>query len=304
MAGLLQEFQGMVWLWLGVALCFALLSGVLRSAGFKGWLGEYKVRRWLARDLDPQHYHCAHNITLRLADGSTTQIDHVVASPFGVFVLETKHLQGWIFGSEKQPTWTQTIYRHRSSFQNPLRQNWRHIKALEEVLQVPLAQLHSVVVFTGDCHFKTAMPDCVTQGRDCVAYIQRHTETVLTAAQVAQCVQTLSQQRLQATRATHQAHVAHLSERHAKVHHKVVPDKKLVTKLRKEPVLNPPAMAPVGLSAQKPAVAMAPHADCPECGEGLVRRSLPHSDGSMRFFWRCTSFPNCRFLQAEEQQAA
>jgi restriction system protein len=31
------------------------------------------------------------------------QIDHVVVSPYGVFVIETKAMDGWIFGSEKQP---------------------------------------------------------------------------------------------------------------------------------------------------------------------------------------------------------
>lgn len=303
MAALWQQLQGIVWVWLGAAMAVALLSAWLRSARFKGWLGEYKVRRWLQRDLDAQHYHCAHNITLQLADGSTTQIDHVVVSPYGLFVLETKHLQGWIFGTEKQPTWTQTIYRHRSSFQNPLRQNWRHIKALQEVLQLPLAQLHSVVVFTGDCHFKTAMPACVTQGRGCIAFIQSHTEVVWTGAQVAQYVQALSARRLQPTRATHQAHVSHLAERHAQPRNKVVPNKKLLPKLRKEPVLmSPPTMAPSPLAESLPAVLMAAAQmpdGCPECGDGLVRRSLPHVDGSMRYFWRCNGFPHCRFLRAE-----
>lgn len=307
MAGLLQQVQSGVGLWLGVALALALLSALLRSAGFKGWLGEYKVRRWLARDLDPQRYRGLHNVTLRLADGSTTQIDHVVVSLYGVFVLETKHIQGWIFGTEKQPTWTQTIYRHRSSFQNPLRQNWRHIKALEEVLQLPLPQLHSVVVFTADATFKTAMPACVTQGRGCIAFIQSHTQAVLTPAQVTQCVRTLTQQRQQATRATHQAHVAHLAERHAQASHKVIPDKKLVPKLRKAPVLPPADALAAGRAskAQNAAeVAVQALTACPECGDSLVRRSLPHVDGSMRYFWRCQCFPHCRFLQAEAPELA
>lgn len=104
MAAVLQQVQGGMWLVLGLALGAMLLSVLVRSAAFKGWWGEYQVRRWLAQDLDAQHYHCAHNITLRRQDGSTTQIDHVVISRYGVFVLETKHLRGWIFGGEKQRT--------------------------------------------------------------------------------------------------------------------------------------------------------------------------------------------------------
>ncbi|MEG2279159.1 MAG: nuclease-related domain-containing protein, partial [Comamonas sp.] len=215
MATVLQQVQGVLWMWVALAVGVTLLTGVLRSPRFKGWWGERKVQQWLARDLNPQHYHCVHNITLRLADGNTTQIDHVVVSPYGLFVLETKHMRGWIFGSEKQKEWTQTIYRHRVRFPNPLHQNWGHIKALEHVLQVPLQHLHSVVVFTGHSHFKTEMPARVTQGRNCVAFIQSHTEVVWTAQEVAQWVQALSQKRLQATRATHRAHIENVRARHA-----------------------------------------------------------------------------------------
>ena len=302
MVSLGQQLSNVLWLWLGAALGLALLSGFVRSARFKGWLGEYKVRRWLTRELDAERYHCAHNVTLQLGDGSTTQIDHVVVSPYGVFVLETKHLQGWIFGTEKQPTWTQTIYRHRSSFQNPLRQNWRHIKALEEMLQIPLAQLHCVVVFTADCRFKTAMPACVTQGRDCIRFIQQHTQEVMTPAQVMQCVQTLSRLRLQATRATHQAHLDNLAERHRPAARKVMPAKERMPEPRKEPVLPPPpAMAPTPVAVSAVLVG---EPTCPQCDASLVRRSLPHVDGSTRYFWRCTGFPHCRFLQAEGIETA
>ncbi len=103
---------------------------------------------------------------------AATQIDHVVVSVHGVFVLETKHLQCWIFGAERQKEWTQTFYRHRVRFQNPLRQNWRHLKALETLLDVPLAHLHSVVVLTGTAQFKTAMPPQVVQGAAVVPYVR------------------------------------------------------------------------------------------------------------------------------------
>jgi len=31
-------------------------------------------------------------------DKGTTQIDHVLVSRFGIFVIETKNMKGWIFG--------------------------------------------------------------------------------------------------------------------------------------------------------------------------------------------------------------
>ena len=314
MAAVWQQLLDVVWLWLGLALVLAVLSRWLRSNAFKGWWGERKVRKWLQQGLNPQDYQCVHNITLRLADGSTTQIDHVVISPYGMFVLETKNFQGWIFGSEKQPTWTQSIYRHRSSFPNPLHQNWRHIKALEEVLQVPLQHLHSVVVFAGDSSFKTEMPAHVTQGSDCVAYIQRQQQVCWNAEQVAQWRQALSQKRLQASRATDQAHVANLRQRHAEpaIARKVLPSNggKLAPRLVvKEPVM-PPSLAPAPLQAPVQPLStvtkapIAPRNACPECGDDLVRRNLSDSTGAPRYFLRCARFPHCRFVRAQVQETA
>lgn len=220
MAFVLEQWAGLIGTWMAwpmvLALALGLLSAWLRSAAFKGWLGEYLVRRWLAQDLDPAQYRCVHNATVRLDDGSTTQIDHVVLSRYGIFVLETKHLKGWIFGGEKQRTWTQTLFKHRCSFQNPLHQNWRHVKALEALLQVPLQHLHSGVVFTAECTFKTAMPAHVTQGRACTRWIRGYTQAIWSAEEVAALAAALAQQRLAPTRATHREHVADLQARHAR----------------------------------------------------------------------------------------
>ncbi|WP_339385147.1 nuclease-related domain-containing protein, partial [Vibrio paracholerae] len=44
---------------------------------------------------------------IRTTEDGTTQIDHIVVSKFGVFVIETKYMKGWIFGSKDQKQWTQ-----------------------------------------------------------------------------------------------------------------------------------------------------------------------------------------------------
>ena len=63
-----------------------------------------------------------HNVILPGRDG-TTQIDHVVVSIYGLFVIETKNMDGWIFGSAEQRTWRQQFFKKKFKFQNPLRQN-------------------------------------------------------------------------------------------------------------------------------------------------------------------------------------
>ena len=43
-------------------------------------------------------------------------------------------MKGWIFGLANQKTWTQKIYKHTNKFQNPLHQNYKHVKTLEAQL--------------------------------------------------------------------------------------------------------------------------------------------------------------------------
>ncbi|MCP5146347.1 MAG: NERD domain-containing protein [Gammaproteobacteria bacterium] len=131
---------------------------VLRSAKFKGYAGERKVARKLEKLLKRHDgARVFHDLVLQTPDG-TTQIDHVVLSQNGIFVIETKNMSGWIFGGGMQRTWTQTIYKKKSQFQNPLHQNYKHVKALENLLGLKQGQTISVVVFVGDAKFKTAMP--------------------------------------------------------------------------------------------------------------------------------------------------
>jgi hypothetical protein len=79
----------------------AILAGVVGSPVFKGYVGELLVRLAARLRLDKATYHRVDNVTLPTPDG-TTQIDHVIVSRCGAFVLETKNMRGWIFGGENQ----------------------------------------------------------------------------------------------------------------------------------------------------------------------------------------------------------
>jgi restriction system protein len=166
--------------WLGLALLmgFLVLFKVIGSASFKGWFGEWSVSRGL-NQLDSQHYTQFHDLYLPRPGGQgTTQLDHVVVSPFGIFVIETKNYRGWIFGSEKQRQWTQQIYRTKHRFQNPLHQNHLHVKALVEFLGMPENNFHSFVFFIGGAEFKTPMPgNVLNQGLR--PWIERHSAPLI-----------------------------------------------------------------------------------------------------------------------------
>jgi hypothetical protein len=58
------------------------------------------------------------HVTLQLTDG-TTQIDHILVSRFGVFVIETKDYKGWIFADATRANWTQVLFKVKFKFQNP-----------------------------------------------------------------------------------------------------------------------------------------------------------------------------------------
>lgn len=115
-----------------------LLGGLIviaRTPVGKGWLGELGVNIFARLLLDSSKYRGFHNVMLPTPDG-TTQIDHIYVSPYGVFIVETKNMKGWIFGSENDSWWTQKIFRHTYQFQNPLRQNIRHTKAVAQLLDI------------------------------------------------------------------------------------------------------------------------------------------------------------------------
>ena len=202
-----SAFQGLAWF-----LPLIFLIGFLKLPVVKGYFGELLVRLIARLRLDQSIYHRVDNVTLATLDG-TTQIDHLIVSRFGVFVLETKNMKGWIFGAEHQAQWTQKIFKQSFKFQNPLRQNYKHVKALEATLDLPSANVHSVVVFVGDCDFKTAMPPNVTQGAGYVSYIKSFTTPVFAEQQVRDLLARLERERFAPTLATHRAHVQSLKSR-------------------------------------------------------------------------------------------
>ena len=82
----------------------------------------------------------------------TTQIDHVVVSPFGIFVIETKNHSGMIFGDQFGKYWTQVLIglNKRTTFANPVAQNDGHIKALSKALNLPVNCMTGFVVFANE----------------------------------------------------------------------------------------------------------------------------------------------------------
>lgn len=162
--------------------------------------------------LDKKTYCSVHNVIVPTTNG-TTQIDHVLVSPFGIFVIETKNMSGWIFGRETDPQWTQVFPRRRHRFQNPLRQNYRHTRSLAGFLRLDHSLFHSVAFFIGDCRFKTPMPANVIS-KGLASYIKRFTLQQLDHVRVAEIVAALEQLKRTPV-VTAREHVEGVWQRHA-----------------------------------------------------------------------------------------
>jgi restriction system protein len=151
------------------------------EAIFKGWAGELKTK-FINKLFLGEQYKSFNNIIIPSKNG-TTQIDHVIVSQYGIFAIETKDKTGWIFGDEKQKQWIENIYGKKYPFQNPLHQNYAHTMSLAEYLGIEHEKIFSLVIFWGDCEFKTPMPDNVCKGgifnNPLRSYIQSKNKVIL-----------------------------------------------------------------------------------------------------------------------------
>lgn len=116
-----------------IALTLIIIKLLHNSPKAKGRQGERKVAKYLKKL--PDNYIVLNNILLQ-NNIHSTQIDHIVFSPYGIFVIETKNYSGLIKGNETSESWTKTSYGKNYTFRNPILQNQAHIKALKHILSI------------------------------------------------------------------------------------------------------------------------------------------------------------------------
>lgn len=199
----------------------ALAIGSLLGYGFTRYRahsfqnrGESLVSHAIQAHFGSPDYHLLNHITLKLKDG-TTQIDHVLISRFGVFVIETKDYKGWIFANSAHAQWTQVIFNAKFRFQNPVAQNRLHMRAVGELLDfLPADAIHSLVVFAGKAEFKTEKPCGVLNLPELLDYLRSFSDEVMTTNRMQFCVGRLETARLAITGKTDLDHVRYLHQRH------------------------------------------------------------------------------------------
>lgn len=221
----------------------------------KGRRGEAKVSAIL-HSLPSDEYCVLNDIVLDNGSGMS-QIDHIVVSLYGIFVIETKNYKGWIFGSETNPYWTQTIYGYKSKFYNPILQNNGHVRALRRMLSAYRAiPIIPIVAFSRECDLKNRhlLRSQVVYYGELRKTIRYYTERVMTAPQVNEIARYIQSNNLTSDEARKQ--------------------QKNCAKARI-------CQCEADLEQGR----------CPQCGGKLVLRT-----GQYGQFYGCSNYPRCRYV--------
>lgn len=245
--------------------CAFLGKRAFRSADIKGKLGERKVSRILTSL--GSDYHVLNNVVL-VTDRGTTQIDHIVISPFGVFVVETKNYKGEIYGDDKRNEWTQIVpsdvtYKNRKTytyitknhFYNPVKQVLMHLYEIKKNFKdIPHFPAIPIVVFVGKADISHVESSThVIYVSSLASTIKSYREEILSGENVGLIVQRLSVRNASAA-ISNARHVANIKRNKAEVSEKIH------------------------------------EGICPKCGGQLVRRT-----GAYGSFLGCSNYPNCKF---------
>ena len=120
-----------------------IITYKLFGAKLIGWFGEL----WTKQSLDklPKDKYIIINDVFIETNGYTHQIDHVIVSKYGIFSIETKQYNGFITGNKYDKNWIRHVGKNKYYYTNPIRQNYGHVKALSELLDIDESKIYNVV---------------------------------------------------------------------------------------------------------------------------------------------------------------
>lgn len=239
-------------------------------------------------------------------DGKTTEVDVLLIHSTGIFVIESKNYSGWIFGSENNKTWTQTLRVckgnvRKEHFYNPIMQNNTHVKWLREIVgtNVPI---YSLIAFSERCTLK----DITVESSDVVVINRQHiSESVKHMGN--RSIQALSKMDIsriqemlypytQTTEYEKQQHIDNIKTARYKTKKKstdnTVYESSNNANNTNEAVSN---CKHVENTAQENTTIQNINRICPRCGAELVLRTAKKGEHSGEQFYGCSKFPKCRY---------
>ena len=226
-------------------------------AHLKGNVGEGIVSSKLSRL--PKEEYCVFNDVILSTPKGSTQIDHIVVSLYGVFVIETKNYKGWVYGSEKSEYWTQNVYGHKYKLYNPIFQNEGHVRALRRVLsENKSVPFFSIIAFSGRADVKVSSQDtCLVYWGGIRRVIKGFNHKCLDWNQVAAICNEIRSARLESSREVRKQHRQDVKK----------------AQLYKDIAVE--------------------SGYCPRCGGKLVLRT-----GKYGQFLGCSNYPKCKYVKS------
>ena len=157
----------------------SLLKSLKIDKKVKDITSDFNVKG-LLKKLDPRDYFIINNSQFDIA-GTTSQVDFIIVSVYGVFVINAKNDAGEIQGTETGANWKQFLNGEEIPTVNPIYQNIDHMKAIKEKLGDKYSDLKivSIVVFPNETILKvTAENSHVINNCDLLYFIERYDEKV------------------------------------------------------------------------------------------------------------------------------
>lgn len=240
-----------------ICLCTLILAIIRKKTLSAGDTGEHAVARkirWLPKD----KYFTINDLMFTRNSGNTTQIDHVVVSPFGIFVIETKNIYGYIHGSDNSKLWRSYWKNRDLAFDNPVLQNQAHIKALKEKLHIDDNNFVSIVAFSPNAELELAVNDtCVVYWSQVRRLIRRYKEPIMTIEQAKKIYDYLM--------------ALNITDKEKRKQHATRASiNKFNYEIRSQEAIE--------------------NGYCPKCGGRLVLRN-----GRNGAFYGCSNYPNCKY---------
>lgn len=176
----MELLNNLSWIIIIIVTCIYVLVLYLtkKIPIIRGYIGEWRVKKEL--DKLPEGYESLHDLMISV-DGKMSQIDHIVIATTGIFIIETKNLTGIVYGKIRQKNWVQYQSKHhKRQFQNPLHQNYGHMKQLASVLEREESDFETLVVFNERVKLKLDNDLQIIRNSQVVKVIQSYKETKLT----------------------------------------------------------------------------------------------------------------------------
>lgn len=252
-----------------------------RSVQFnKGRLGEFYIYKYLKSLAGYKRY--LFNLYIPKNNGETTELDVVLLHESGIYVFESKNYSGWIFGTESQQYWTQTLPvgrggSQKNQFYNPILQNKGHLKWIQIFLDDQTLPFYSYIVFSDRCTLKNIT---LTSAKHYV--INRYNLLSAVQQNIAKTGIQLSPEKIdnlfeklypftQIEEAEKMAHITNIQQNTQRSFSQPISNTKVTSNI--ERII------------------------CPRCGEKLVVRIARKGEHQGKKFLGCSNYPKCRYIQ-------